>query len=229
MDCGVGNKKKHLDRCRADRKDRGMHTDGILLLGPTGAGKSPLGDCLQAHGLGGLSCRHFDFGENLRRAAALVVSPPEGLDADDMATICRVLRDGALLEDDQFYIAAAILRDFIQREVAGPSACIVMNGLPRHVGQAEAIDALVAIGSVVVLDCDAQTVRARISSNAGGDREGRGDDAPGDVERKLRLYEARTAPLIAYYRKKGVRILQCHVSVLTQAEDIRRRIESTRG
>ena len=41
----------------------------ILLLGPTGSGKSPLGDELEANGLNGRRCLHFDFGRRLRRAA----------------------------------------------------------------------------------------------------------------------------------------------------------------
>ena len=42
----------------------------VLLLGPTGAGKSPLGDWLEARGLWGRPCHHFDFGANLRAIVA---------------------------------------------------------------------------------------------------------------------------------------------------------------
>jgi hypothetical protein len=44
----------------------------LLLLGPTGAGKTPLGDWLEAHGLWGRPCHHFDFGANLRAVVAVV-------------------------------------------------------------------------------------------------------------------------------------------------------------
>ena len=37
-----------------------------LLLGPTGSGKTPLGDIIAQRGLWGANCRHFDFGANLR-------------------------------------------------------------------------------------------------------------------------------------------------------------------
>ncbi|MEE8450650.1 MAG: hypothetical protein V3R99_02015 [Thermoguttaceae bacterium] len=37
-----------------------------LLLGPTGAGKTPLGRLIEQRGLWGVRCLHFDFGDNLR-------------------------------------------------------------------------------------------------------------------------------------------------------------------
>lgn len=42
----------------------------VLLLGPTGAGKTPLGRICAQRGLWGRSCTHVDFGACLRRAAA---------------------------------------------------------------------------------------------------------------------------------------------------------------
>ena len=42
---------------------------GILLLGPTGSGKTPLGDRLQIRDLWGRRCHHFDFGVRLRDVA----------------------------------------------------------------------------------------------------------------------------------------------------------------
>ena len=46
-----------------------MRHDAILLLGPTGSGKTPLGAALEEHGVCGRQCLHFDFGENLRACA----------------------------------------------------------------------------------------------------------------------------------------------------------------
>ena len=43
--------------------------NAVLLLGPTGAGKTPLGNYLEENGLGDCRCVHFDFGENLRMVA----------------------------------------------------------------------------------------------------------------------------------------------------------------
>jgi len=47
-----------------------IRRDAILLVGPTGAGKTPLGEWLQLHGLWGRRCHHFDFGTNLREVAS---------------------------------------------------------------------------------------------------------------------------------------------------------------
>ena len=41
----------------------------LLLIGPTGSGKTPLGELLERSGLWGRPCRHFDFGERMRRIA----------------------------------------------------------------------------------------------------------------------------------------------------------------
>ncbi|HET6430150.1 MAG TPA: hypothetical protein VFJ30_17170, partial [Phycisphaerae bacterium] len=86
-----------------------IRTNAILLLGPTGSGKTPLGEMLQARGLRGRRCAHFDFGDSLRRAVA-AASPPDGLPRQDIAFLKGVLESGALLEDEHFHIAETILR-----------------------------------------------------------------------------------------------------------------------
>ena len=42
----------------------------VLLVGPTGCGKSPLGQLLERLGLKGMRCLHFDFGKRLRKINA---------------------------------------------------------------------------------------------------------------------------------------------------------------
>ena len=54
----------------------------ILLLGPTGSGKTPLGELMERRGFGGRRCRHFDLGDRLRRFVQLVVQVvPHGQNA----------------------------------------------------------------------------------------------------------------------------------------------------
>jgi adenylate kinase len=184
---------------------------GILLLGPTGAGKSPLGDRIEAEGLGERSFRHFDFGANLRRAVANEDSLARFSD-HELAFLRSVLQSGALLEDDHFPLAERILVGFL--ETLGPERPVetVLNGLPRHVRQAEGVGGIVHVHTVVSLECSEEVVIARIGTNIGGDRAKRGDDGHDDIRRKLAIFAERTGPLVDHYRKAGSSIIHLPVS-----------------
>ena len=123
-----------------------------------------------------------------------------------MAFVRRVLDEGALLENETFTIAARIWERFLAARAVGSDDRVVLNGLPRHVDQARDVDALADVKCVVNLDCSAEVVRERIRLNTGGDRTARVDDDPAAVERKLRIYHARTLPLVEYYRERGADI-----------------------
>ncbi len=192
--------------------------DAILLLGPTGAGKSPLGERIEQRGLWGRRCFHFDFGENLRAVAALESAP--GFSAAQLDYVRDVLERGALLENETFVIAENILDRFIASRGVGPGDLLVMNGLPRHVGQARDVGGRVRMIRVVELVCDAGTVVRRISTNAGSDRAGRKDDAIALVRQKLRTFAARTAPLLAHYEQQGVLTTRVRVSAATQPDEL---------
>ncbi len=190
----------------------------ILLVGPTGAGKTPLGEMLQQRGLAGSRCIHFDFGASLRRIVERD-RPGEHVGRDDVEFLRRVLQTGALLEDDHFPIAERVLRTFLDERGADEQTVVVLNGLPRHAGQAAAIEPFLAVEMVAVLDCPAEVVADRIRRDAGGDRAGRPDDDLALVRRKLAIYAERTAPLIAHYRARGVRIETLPVAATTTAEE----------
>lgn len=183
----------------------------ILLLGPTGAGKTPLGEEIARRGLWGRTCLHFDFGAGLR-AVAQRDRPDEIISARDIEFVRDVLRTGALLEDKDFPLAERILRSTLARHGADARTLVVLNGLPRHVGQAEAVARILDVQLVVHLECPAETVPERIRTNVGGDRAARVDDDPEAVRRKLRLFAERTAPLLGYYRDRGVRLETVPVS-----------------
>lgn len=190
----------------------------MVLLGPTGSGKTPLGQQIESRGIAGTKCVHFDFGENLREVVARN-SPNETLSQKDIDFLRGVLASGALLEDDQFPLAEQILRSFLASRQAGAQTCVVLNGLPRHLGQAEAIAAFLDVRTVVCLDCSAETVLERLASNVGGDRSLRTDDRLADVRRKLDIYRTRTSPLVDHYRRRGVRIETLEVTPTMTAED----------
>jgi adenylate kinase len=186
----------------------------VLLLGPTGAGKTPLGQMLEARGMGGRNCVHFDFGANLREVVAR--NEPDALiSRPEIEFLRRVLASGALLEDGAFPLAERILRSFLARRIVDRQTWVVLNGLPRHVGQAEAMDGVVQMRAVVCLTCSRETVFQRLKSNVGGDRGERRDDDFPAVCRKLELYDRRTAPLLEHYQRRGLPVARVEVAAAT--------------
>jgi adenylate kinase family enzyme len=192
----------------------------ILLLGPTGAGKTPLGDMLQARGLGTERCVHFDFGQSLRRIASGQLAVNE-ITAGDRAFIADMLDRGALLENEHFHVAEKVLRAFLAEQCHGQDAhaMVVLNGLPRHAGQADGIGRIVTVRLVVELSCPAETVLRRLAGDPGGDRAGRIDDDPARVRKKLGLYTRRTEALLSHYRSLGAEVITLTVGPATTAED----------
>jgi adenylate kinase len=190
----------------------------IVLVGPTGSGKTPLGNWIEAEGLWGRRCRHFDFGDNLRRAAEGACAA--GLTDSEIEFIRFVLRPGALLEDKDFPVAEKILRAFLCEREAGEDELVVLNGLPRHVGQARDLEGIVEVSAVVELRCAEEAVRERIRSDVGGDRSGRADDEAESVRDKLDVFARRTSPMLEHYRRAGVRMETIQVAADSTAEDL---------
>lgn len=197
-------------------------TDAILLLGPTASGKTPLGDELGRRGLGDRRCVHFDFGAQLREAAARGAG--DVLTEADIAIIRHVLGAGVLLEDQQFPIARKILERFVDERTDASPMFVVLNGLPRHVGQAEGVEALVRVVTVVELACTADVVAERIRRDTGGDRARRTDDQSDAVARRLTIYHERTRPLVTHYGSRGVRTIELEVGSDTGAVDLAARL-----
>ena len=191
----------------------------LLLLGPTSAGKTPFGQLLEARGLVGRRCAHFDFGENLRQAVARD-QPDAIVSVEDLLFLRGVLARGALLEDQDFPIAERILRSFLARAAADADPLVVLNGLPRHVGQAAAMAHNLEVRIVVNLACSAETVLARVAANTGGDRTHRTDDDLEAIRRKLVIFAERTAPLVEYYREQDAHIQQLDVVTDTTAAQL---------
>ena len=122
------------------------------------------------------------------------------------------MESGALLEDDHFSLAERILQRFLRERCSLAAAEIVLNGLPRHAGQAEAVARMVRIHTVVSLLCSEEIILARINTNVGGDRSQRIDDSYQYIRRKLSIFAERTGPLVDYYRRAGSLVIDLPVT-----------------
>lgn len=190
----------------------------LLLIGPTGAGKTPLGQHIERVGIAGKRYFHFDFGHELRSIAE-VDSAPAGFSRDDIPFIREVLSQGALLENEHFHIAEKIVCHFLEKSGYCKNDTVILNGLPRHVDQAQDMNRMIIVEGLIVLACGADDIRTRIRHNTGADRTGRVDDNIAMIRRKLRIFSKRTAPLIDYYKQAGARVLTVKVGPSSTAAD----------
>jgi adenylate kinase len=168
----------------------------LIMLGPPGAGKGTQSQRLvEKHGIVQLST-----GDMLRSAVA--ARTPVGLKAKD------IMARGALVPDE---IVVGIVSDRIDEPDAKNG--FVLDGFPRTVAQAEALDRLLAdkglkLDAVIQLGVDEGILLKRIETRAAemrarGDTV-RADDNPRAFKTRLDAYREQTAPLIDYYGKKGV-------------------------
>jgi adenylate kinase family enzyme len=206
--------------CLLQGEDSSMPiVEAILLIGPTGAGKSPLGEHIQQRGLSGKRCHHFDFGHQLRAMAA-EETPPEGFTGSEHRFVRDMLEKALLLEKEHFPIAEKIVSSFLRDRQYERGDLIVLNGLPRHVGQARDMDGIVAVRTVVVLECSSSVVHKRIRKDTGRDRAGRDDDDQKLIEKKLGIFRERTEPLIELYTAEGSTVVRIAVTAEAAADHV---------
>ena len=199
--------------------------DSILLLGPTGVGKSPLGDTLAKNGLFGRHCHHLDFGSELRLVKSVGTVSAE-YSPSELDFIHGVLERGLLLENEHFSLAEKIISLFLGRVRFSQRDVLILNGIPRHIGQALDIASIADIHALIVLDCSAESVFCRIRENVGGDRVERTDDDKELIEKKLSIFRERTAPLINHFEKKGGVVYRLEISGTTTTDQAYRRLLS---
>ena len=179
----------------------------LLLLGPTGSGKSPVGRALARR----TGWPHLDFGASLRRIASGV--DDHALDPQERDFVRSLVATNALFPDDALPLVRRIVRHALRPAAAAER--VILNGVPRTVAQATGLGDLVAVRHVVFLACPPDAVLLRIARRrAGGSKDdaGRDDDTPAQVARKLELFEHETRPLVAHYHGLGAAVVEMPVT-----------------
>jgi adenylate kinase len=158
----------------------------VLLLGPQGSGKGTQAKRIAAdHGI-----PHIATGDMFREAIAgetelgLRVKP--------------ILDRGDLVPD-------ALTIELIRERLEQPDAAggFILDGFPRNLAQAEALDALLAeigreLDVVFAFQLADEIAIERMVGRA--QEEGRSDDTPDVMWRRLSIYREQTEPLVEYYR-----------------------------
>jgi adenylate kinase len=161
----------------------------VLLLGPQGSGKGTQAKRIQAE----YGIPHIATGEILR--AAMEAGTDLGL------KVRPIVDSGRLVPDD-------LMIDLIRDRLMQPDAenGFILDGFPRTPPQADALDAMLDdigrnLSIVFEFQLPDDVARERLLRRA--ELEGRADDTPEAIERRLALYHEQTEPLVEHYRAQG--------------------------
>jgi adenylate kinase len=187
----------------------------MVMLGRQGAGKGTQCVRLSRHYV----VPHISTGDMLRAAVR---------DRTDLGRkAAEIMAAGDLVPDD---VMIGIVDERLNRGDTTQRGYI-LDGFPRTVDQADALAKITAsrpLDVVIDLDVPREVVLARLAArrmcddcganystsspprygwvcdNCGGDVIQREDDKPAAIERRLTEYEAKTAPLVAWYEERGL-------------------------
>lgn len=168
----------------------------LILLGPPGAGKGTQAQRLVSK----YRIVQLSTGDMLR--AAVAAGTPVGLRAK------AIMDRGELVPDE---VVVAIIADRIDQPDAKRG--FVLDGFPRTVPQAQALDRLLAerglkLDAVIELKVDEgiliKRIETRVAEMTARGEKLRADDNPDVLRGRLVAYRAQTAPLADYYAGKGM-------------------------
>jgi adenylate kinase len=168
----------------------------LVLLGPPGAGKGTQATRIAKR----FAVPQLSTGDMLREAVA---------SGSALGTRVKdIMERGELVPDD---VVIAVIADRMDHSDAANG--FVLDGFPRTVAQAEALDQELAnrgigLDAVLELEVDEDVLLVRIEGRAEeAGKKGlpvRRDDNPEVFKTRLKAYRAQTAPVTEYYRSQGL-------------------------
>lgn len=185
----------------------------IILLGPPGAGKGTQAKSLESE----RGLKQLSTGDMLRAAVA------SGSEIGRQAQ--AVMDAGHLVSDD-------IMVRMIAERIEQPDCAhgFILDGFPRTVPQAEALDRMLAekgkqLDAVIEIGVDEAALLKRIETRIAQtpEDERRADDSAETLEKRLDVYREQTAPILPYYRDRG---LLRTVDGMASIDDVARAIDA---
>jgi adenylate kinase len=188
----------------------------ILLLGPQGSGKGTQAKKISE----AYEVPHIATGDMFRAAVAA--------DGELGRKVKPILDAGELVPDD---VTIALIRERLGEDDAQRG--FVLDGFPRNIAQAEALDAMLEeidrpLSAVLLLELSDDTARERLGRRAV--LEGRADDQPEAIERRLRDYHEKTEQVVEHYLATG-KLVKMHAErpideVWAEIEDTLEQVEA---
>jgi adenylate kinase len=165
-----------------------------VIFGPPGSGKGTQAALVQKS----FGMDHLSTGEILR--AEVAHGSPVGHEA------ARIMAAGDLVPDD-------LITHIVQRRLrrAHSPAGVLLDGFPRTVEQAKALDAMLAkdgrkVDFVIAIDVPENILVQRLIKRAA--QEGRADDNRKAIAERMHEYRNLTEAVLDYYRERGVRVIE---------------------
>ena len=181
----------------------------LIVLGPPGAGKGTQATGVSSH----LRAPHISTGDMFR--SAIKNPTPTGLEAK------RYMDAGQLVPDS---VVIAMVKERLAMEDCANG--YLLDGFPRTVEQAEALEKFAAPDAVVDIEVPDEMLVDRLTGRrvcatcsgtfhiskladeklcpvCGGELYQRDDDKPATISNRLNVYHEQTAPLIGYYAGLG--------------------------
>jgi adenylate kinase len=157
----------------------------LLVLGPQGAGKGTQAKRIAAeHGI-----PHVSTGDMFR-----ALDP-----SSELGRKVKAIMDTGELVPDELTVG------MIEERLSQPDAArgFVLDGFPRNLAQAEALDLMLAsigrdLDAILFLDVPDEVGMERALRRA--EQEGRSDDTPEAIAKRLAVYHEQTEPVVEHYR-----------------------------